>query len=98
MQLFQATVFHQQLGRPIHPTPAPPMLHLLIWSGREHPLLVHVSGEVEGVGHDQLPTMQAGRLDEGQGPDPLHHCVGLWRHLQPRDRNGLFVCIGTEML
>lgn len=57
--------------------------HLLIGSGREHPFLVQVPGEVEGVGDHQLPAVEAGRLYEGQRPDPLHHCVGLWRHLQP---------------
>lgn len=40
--------------------------YLLIWSGREHLRLVHVSREVEGIGDHQLPAVKAGRLDEGQ--------------------------------
>lgn len=55
--------------------------YLLVWSGREHPLLVRVSGEVKGIGDHQLPSMEAGRLNKGQWPDPLHHCIGLWCHL-----------------
>lgn len=79
-------------GLPINPQFQSPILppYLLIWSGREHLLLVHISREVKGIGDHQLPAVKAGRLDEGQCPDPLHHCVGLWCHLQPKGRIGLF--------
>lgn len=55
--------------------------NLLIRSGWEHPLLMYVSGEIKGIGDHQFPSMEAGRLNKGQRPDPLHHCVGLWCHL-----------------
>lgn len=55
--------------------------YLLVWSGWEHPLLMSVSREVEGIGDHQLPSVEAGRLHEGQWPDPFHHSIGLWCHL-----------------
>lgn len=51
---------------------------------------MQVSREVKGVGDHQFPTMEAGRLDEGQWPDPLHHCIGLWCHLQPKCKIAMF--------
>lgn len=49
---------------------------------------MQVPGEVKRVGNHQLPAVEAGGLDEGQRPYPLHHCIGLWRHLQNKD--GIF--------
>lgn len=45
---------------------------------------MRVSGEVKRIGNYQLPTVQTGRLDKWQGPDPLHHSISLWCHLQAK--------------
>lgn len=59
-----------------------PLPYLFIWSGGEHPLLKRMSRVVKWIGDHQIPSVEAGRLNERQRPDPLHHCVSLWCHLQ----------------
>lgn len=66
---------------------APPCFihpYLLVGCRGEHPLLVRVSGEVERIGNYQLATVKTGRLDKRQGPEPLHHSISLWCHLQAK--------------
>lgn len=41
-----------------------------------------MSGEVKRIGDHQFSSMEACRLNKRQGPDPFHHCIGLWCHLQ----------------
>lgn len=84
---FQQPSIYLSVSSDIHASIHP---YLLIRSGWEHPLLMQVSGEVKGIGDHQLPAVEAGRLDEGQWPDPLHHCIGLWCHLQPKGRIVMF--------
>lgn len=57
-------------------------IHLVIWRRREEAAFQRVLGQVVGVGHHQVSTMEVCREHKGGGADPFHHSIGLWRHLQ----------------
>lgn len=56
-------------------------VHLVVRCWGEHVALQRVFGQIVGVGHHQVATMEVSGEHERDGADPFHDSVSLWCNL-----------------
>lgn len=80
------------------------LAHLVVRRWGEHVVLQRVFGHVVGVGHHQVPAMEAGREHKRDGADPFHDGVRLRRDLRRTNelvlnkRCGFTWFVGSDVL